>query len=211
MRGFCLAIFRCLFAHLRHARPNQASLVALFHARGRGALRRLTDSCVWPLGVLGAGSLWHSATIGRLGAQPSSTLAAQPLWRSALARSRPLHSAALLICSVLRATSLVREALVRSVTASSAHSHSSAQPLGSAALSCANQHQQYSLGSLQGPRPSPSTSKQVSTSARHRSRSAAPRQLALSGDGPPWSFAVPVLGALSLSVALALRRPRAQH
>ena len=53
-----------------------ASLLALFHARRRCAFRRSTGSCVWPLGVLGAGSLWHSATIGRLGAQPSSTLAA---------------------------------------------------------------------------------------------------------------------------------------
>ncbi len=36
---------------------------------------------------------------------------------------------------------------------------------------------------------------QVSTRARHRSRSAAPRRLALSGDRPPWRVAVPVLGA----------------
>jgi hypothetical protein len=52
------------------ARLKQASFLALFHARRRCVLRRSIESCVWPLGVLGAGSFWHSAAIGRLGAQP---------------------------------------------------------------------------------------------------------------------------------------------
>jgi hypothetical protein len=73
---------------LAGARPKQASLLALFHARRRCALRRSTDSCVWPLDVIGAGSFWHSATIVRLGAQPPSTLAAALDIRLGLASGR---------------------------------------------------------------------------------------------------------------------------
>jgi hypothetical protein len=58
--------------NLAGARPNHASLLALFDAR-----RRSIDSCVWPLGVLGAGSFWHSEICGHW---PSEC---QPFQRSA--------------------------------------------------------------------------------------------------------------------------------
>jgi hypothetical protein len=84
-------------------------------------------------------------------------LSAQPLvTRTAISCTRPLGSRAL------------------------RDSQFGAQPfLRSAAQSCANQHEHFSLDPMQGtsahgPRPSPSASKQVSTSARHRSSSAAP-------------------------------------
>jgi len=60
------------------ARPNQASLLALVHARRRCALRRSIESCAWPLSVLGAGSIWHLAAIGRLNTHCRSRLGHLP-------------------------------------------------------------------------------------------------------------------------------------
>jgi len=62
----CLPAHALTLAGAVRALPRSAAL----------ASPRSTAPCIWPLGVLGTGSLCHSATIGRLGAQPPSTLAA---------------------------------------------------------------------------------------------------------------------------------------